>query len=117
MALASVLATNQALDGLTGGTTNLAAFVQLHSASPGITGTSELATTTRQACAWSPAAGGAKVNSSTLTFTTPGSVAATYFGTWSAVTAGSFGIGGALGSPVTAVTITVAAGALSLGAS
>jgi hypothetical protein len=32
------------------------------------------------------------------------------------VTAGTFGISGALGSSVTAATITVAAGALSLGA-
>lgn len=121
MALASATATNQALDGLggslPGSPANLLAFVQLHSATPGTTGASELASSTRQACTWNNAAAGAKTNSTSLTFTTPGTVAATYFGTWSLVSAGVFGIGGALASSVTAVTITVAPGALSLGAS
>lgn len=116
MALASTTAENQALDGLSGGTVNLVAFVQLHSATPGTTGTSELASTTRQACTWNAAASGAKTNSSSLSFTTPGTTAATYFGTFSAVTVGTFGIGGALASPVTAATITIAPGALSLSA-
>jgi hypothetical protein len=38
MALASVTAENQALDGLSGGTTNVLAYVQLHTASPSTTG-------------------------------------------------------------------------------
>jgi hypothetical protein len=117
MALASTTAENQALDGLSGGTTNLLAFVALHSASPGTTGANELASTTRQACTWNAASGGTKTNSSALTFTTPGTTAATHFGADSAVTAGTYGIGGALASSVTATTITVAAGALSLAAS
>jgi hypothetical protein len=117
MALASTTAQNQALDGLTGGTVNVAAFVQLHSASPGTTGANELASTTRQACSWNTASGGTKTNSSALTFSTPGTVAATYFGTFSASSGGTFGIGGALTSSVTATTITIAAGALSLAAS
>lgn len=117
MARASATAENQALDALSGGTTNVIAYVQLHSADPGTTGASELASTTRQACTWNAASGGSKTNSSALTFTTPGTTAATYFGTFSAVTAGTYGIGGSLTSSVTAVTITVAAGALTLSAS
>ena len=117
MALASTTAENQALDGLSGGTTNVLAYVQLHSASPSTTGANELASTTRQACSWNVASGGSKTNSSSLSFTTPGTTAATYFGTFSASTAGTYGIGGALTASVTAVTITVAAGALTLSAS
>ena len=117
MALASTTAENQALDGLSGGTTNVLAYVQLHSASPGTTGANELASTTRQACTWNAAASGNKTNSSALTFTTPGTTAANYFGTFSASTAGTYGMGGALGSSVQAATITVAAGALTLSAS
>lgn len=119
MALASVTAANQSLDGL-GGTvsaTNLLGFVQVHTASPGTTGANEMASSTRQACTWNAAASSAKTNSSALTFTTPGTNAATHFGTFSLVTAGVYGIGGALASSVTATTITVAAGALSLGSS
>ena len=110
----SQTAANQALDSLSGGTVNVLAYVQLNSADPGTTGASELTSTTRQACTWNAAATRAKTNSSALSFTTPGTTAATHFSTWSAVTAGTFGISGALGSSVTAVTITVAAGALSL---
>ncbi len=117
MALASVTANNQALDALSGGTTNVLAYVQLRSASPGTTGANELASTTRQACSWNAASGGTKTNSSALTFTTPGTTAATFFGTFSASTAGTYGIGGALGSSVTAATITIAAGAISLSSS
>lgn len=117
MARASVTAENQALDALTGGAVNLGAFVQLHSADTGTTGANQLASTTPQACTWNAASGGAKTNSTAMSFTTPGTVAATYFGTFSAASAGTFGIGGALTSPVTAATITIAPGALSLGVS
>lgn len=112
----SVTAANQALDALSGGTTNVLAYVNLNSADPSTTGANELASSTRQACAWNAAASRSKTNSSALTFTTPGTVAATHFSTWSAATAGTFGISGALSSSVTAVTITVAAGALTLSA-
>lgn len=112
----SVTAANQALDSLSGGTTNVLAFVQMHTADPGTTGASE-STATRQACSWNAAASRAKTNSSALTFTgQSGSTACTHFGTFSASTAGVFGISGALSSSVTAATITVAAGALSLSA-
>lgn len=129
MALASINAANQALNGLdaSGTPTNLMGFVSLHSASPGApvlnaAGANENANTgsyARQACSWNAASGGSKTNSSSLTFTTAGSVAVTHFGTSSVVTynTGPFGIGGALSSSVTAVTITVAAGALTLAAS
>lgn len=111
----SVTAANQALDGLAT-PTNVLAYVAFHSADPSTTGANELASTTRQACSWNAASGRSKTNSSSMTFTTPGTTAATHFGTDSAVTAGTFGIGGALSSSVTATSITVAAGALTISA-
>lgn len=121
MALAGTQATNQALNGLdaSGTPTNLMAFVSLHTASPGLNGANEATGGgyARQACAWNAASAGSKTNSSALTFTTAGSTAMTHFGTNSASTAGIYGIGGALNSSVTAVTITVAAGAITLSAS
>lgn len=114
MARASVTACNQALDSLTGGATNVAAYVALHTGDPSTTGANEATGGgyARQSCSWNAASGGNKTNSSSLSFTTSGSTANTYFGTDSASTAGTFGIGGALTSSVTAVTVTVAAGAL-----
>lgn len=124
MALASATACNQALNGLdaSGTPTNVMSHVSLHSASPSTTGANENANSgsyARQACSWNAASSSSKTNSSSLTFTTGGSVACTHFGTWSSGTyaGGTYGIGGALSSSVTAVTITVAAGALTLSAS
>lgn len=118
MALAGTTATNQALNGIdaSGAPTNLIAFVSLHTATTSTTGASEATGGgyARQACTWNAASAGSKTNSSSLTFTTTGAAANTHFGGWSLVTAGVFGIGGALTSSVTAVTITVAAGALTL---
>lgn len=112
----SSVAANQALDALSGGATNVLAYVNLNTADPGTTGASE-ATSTRQACSWNAAASRAKTNSSALTFTgQSGTTPCTHFSTWSAASAGTFGISGALSSSVTAATITVAAGALSLSA-
>lgn len=120
MALASVAAENAALNGLNGtGATNVIGFVSLHSATPGTTGANENAATggyARQACSWNAAASGSKTNSTALTFTTSGTVAVTHAGTWDAATVGNYAIGLTLGSSVTAATITVAAGALSLSA-
>jgi hypothetical protein len=117
----SVTARNQALDGLggslPGSPVNTLAFVNLATGNPNGTGANE-ATSTRQACSWNNAASSAKTNSTALTFT--GQAAGTphtYFLTNSASSAGTFGIDGPLGSSVTAATITVAAGALSLSAS
>lgn len=123
MALASAAAENAALNGLSGsGSTNVIPFVSLHSATTSTTGASENANTgsyARQACAWNAASGGAMTNSSSLSFSTAGSVAVTYVGTWSSGTyaGGTFAIGAALGASVTAATITVAGGAISLSAS
>lgn len=119
MALASATAENQALDALAGGTTNVLAYVALHTGSPSTTGANENSGGgyARQSCSWNAASGGAKTNSTALTFTTAGSTAITYVGTFSAVTAGTYGIGAALGSSVTAASITVAAGSLSFSAS
>jgi hypothetical protein len=111
----SVQAANQALDALAGSLNtpvNVLGFVNLAATDPGNNGAAESAST-RQACSWNAAATRQKTNSSALTFT--GHAAGTpqtHFRTDSASTAGTFGISGALGSSVTAATITVAAGAL-----
>jgi hypothetical protein len=122
MALASAAAENACLDGLNGtGSTNVIPNVSLHTATPGTTGASENANSgsyARQACSWNTASGGTKTNSTSLTFSTLGSVAVTHFGTWSSATygAGTYAIGGALASSVTAASITIAAGAITLSA-
>jgi hypothetical protein len=51
---------------------------------------------------------------SDVPFSTAGSTAVTHFGTYSASTAGTYALGGALTSGVTAASITIAAGALSI---
>lgn len=119
MALASGAGEAAALNGLDGtGSTNLMGFTSLHTASPGTTGANEYAGVTRQATTWNAAntGTGVKTNSSALTFTTSGASAVTHTGHQSAVTAGTYAIGAALGSSVTATTITIAAGAISLSA-
>jgi hypothetical protein len=112
----STTVANQALDSVTGGTTNCAAYVSLHSADPSTTGGSEMSGGgyARQACSWNAASARSKTNSSTLAFTTTGGTPVTWAGTFSAVTAGTFGIGLQLTSSVTAVNISVAPGALSM---
>lgn len=124
MALVSTSAANQALNGLdaSGTPTNLMTAVALHVGSPSTTGANENANSgayARQSCSWNAASSGGKTNSSSLTFATGGTVAVTHFGTWSSTTygGGTYGIGGVLSSSVTAVSITIAAGALTLTAS
>jgi len=114
-----VVPSNAALDALanTAPSVNYLGFASCHTASPGTTGASEYSGVTRLAETWNAASSGAKTNSGTLSFTTSGATPVTDFGFWSLVTAGVFGIGAHLSSPVTAVTITVAAGAISLAAS
>lgn len=122
MARASAAAENASLNGLDGtGATNTIPDVSLHTADPGTTGASENANAgsyARLACTWNAASAGSKTNSTALTFTTAGTAAVTYFGTWNSVTygAGTYSIGGALGASVTATSITVAAGAITLSA-
>lgn len=118
MARLSTGAANAALDGI--GTAGYLAYVALFTADPTTSGASGEVTGggyARQACTWNAAASGAKTNSTSLTWSTPGVTAVPYFGTFSAVTAGNYGIGGAFASSVTAASITAAAGALSIGAS
>jgi hypothetical protein len=120
MALASVTAENAALNGLDGtGNTNQMTHCALHTATPGTTGASENANTggyARQAATWNAAASGAKTNSGALTFATAGTVPVTHIGLWNSVTyaGGTYAMGAALGSSVTAASITIAAGAISL---
>lgn len=123
MALASAAAANAALNGLDGtGSTNTVSHVSLHTATTSTTGAAETANSgsyARQACTWNAAGSSAKTNSTALTFSTLGTIAVTHIGTWNNATygAGTFAIGAALGSSVTAATITVASGAISFSAS
>ncbi|HSZ38475.1 MAG TPA: hypothetical protein VK817_00810 [Trebonia sp.] len=114
-----VVPSNAALDALanTAPSVNYLGFASCHTNTPGTTGANEYAGVTRLAETWNAASAGAKTNSGTLSFTTSGVTAVTDFGFWSLVSAGVYGIGAHLSSPVTAVTITVAAGAISLAAS
>lgn len=124
MPLASTTSCNQALNAqdATGSPTNVIAFVALHTATTGTTGTNENANSgsyARQACSWNAASSASKTNSSSLSFSTLGTVAVTHFGGWSSGTygGGTFGLGGALASSITAPTITFAAGSITLTAS
>lgn len=114
MALTSVTYQNQMLDSLTGGATNLATHISLHSASPGNNLANEATGGgyARQAMTWNAASGGTRTNSGTASFSTTGATPYTHIATASASTAGTQGVGFVLGSSVTATTITVAAGAL-----
>lgn len=122
MALASQAAVHAALAGLSGtGNTNVIPYVSLHVATPGTTGASENANAgsyARQACSWNAPGSGAMTNSSTLTFSTLGTIAVTHIGTWSSATyaGGTYAIGAALTAQVTSASIVIAAGAISLSA-
>ena len=115
MALASALATNNAIAGVfaatqpTQSTTNT--WCSLHTATTGTTGAAEYAGVTRQQYSVGAPAAGSVTNTAIATFTTSGATAVTHLGTWDAVTTGNFRIGAALTTPVTAVTITFAIGA------
>ena len=125
MPLASTTAENQALNGLdaSGAPTNLMAATALHvSTGPSTTGANENANTggyARQSTSWNAASSGSKTNSTSLSFSTAGTVQVTYVGQWSSTTygAGTYGIGAALTSGVTAASITIASGAISYSAS
>lgn len=122
MALASTAGENQALAGLAGQTAlNVIPDAALHSASPSTTGANENANTgsyARQAVTFGTPSAGAMTNSAGLTYSTAGTVAVTHMGFWSSATyaGGTYAIGAALGASVTAATITVASGAISLSA-
>ena len=117
MALASSTETTQALVS-TGW-----AYVSLHTATPGTTGASEVSggAYARVAVSWSAASGGSISNSGALSINLPASTTASYFGIWSASSAGTYYIGCALSPSVTtggsAGTVTIAIGALTITAS
>jgi hypothetical protein len=123
MANASATAENAALNGLDGtGSTNVIPDVSLHTASPGTTGASENANSgsyARLACSWNAASAGSKTNSTSLTFTTGGTVAVTAFGTWSSATyaGGTYALGGNLTASITSTSIAFAPGSLTLSVS
>lgn len=116
MALTGATYQNQMLNALdaTGTPANQATHISLHSASPGNNLANEASGGgyARQAMAHNAASGGTKTNSGTASFTTTGATPYTHIATASASTAGNQGLGYVLTSSVTAVTITVAAGAL-----
>jgi hypothetical protein len=120
MALAAVITETAALAGIFGQTvSNLGPDVALHTATTSTTGASETANSgsyARQACTMNTASAGAVTNSTALTFSTLGTIAVTHIGFWSSATyaAGNFAIGAALTASVTAASITIASGAISL---
>jgi hypothetical protein len=118
MALASATEITQALS------TTGWAYVSLHTASPSTTGANEVTggTYARVAVTWTAStAGSAASNAGSLSINLPASTTATHFGIWSAASAGTYYIGGALSPSVTtggsAGVVTIAAAALSVSAS
>jgi len=81
---------NRMLDGLTGGV----AYVSLHTADPGSTGTSEVSggspAYARKAITWTAASASATSNSAQIVFDVPTSTTIRYLGYWSASTSGTF---------------------------
>lgn len=126
MPLASATAENNALAGIFAASAPTASATSnwnsLHSATPGTNGANENANSGSYAriqfSAGTPSSG-AIANTGIETFTTGGSVAVTHVGNWTSATygAGTYNIGAAFVSSVTAVTITFAVGAISLSAS
>ena len=127
MARASATAENNALTGLVSGAggsyTGSAAYFGANTADPGTTGASEATYTSgnRAAITWGTASAGSVANAtSALSLNINASQTVSYFSTWSAATAGTYHIGGALSSTITFVTngtLTVAVGGLTLTAS
>ena len=98
-------------------------YVSLHTADPGTTGASEVSggTYARVAATWNTPSSGSVTNSGALSINLPASTTAAYFGVWSALTTGTYYIGGALSPSVTtgssAGVVTIASAALSVTAS
>ncbi len=119
MALASITAVNQLLNGFdgSGSPVNLMAATALHTASPGTAGANENASTggyARQATAWNAASSGSKTNSGSLVFGTAGTTPVTHVGEWTSTSygAGTYGCGCQMTFSVTSPTITVSPGAI-----
>lgn len=117
MARISVTEANQALV-----TTNWA-YLSLHSADPGTTGASEISggTYARVAVTWTAASASQVTNSAALSINCPASTTVSYFGIWSAITVGTYMVGGALSPAVTtgasAGVVTIAINQLVVSAS
>ena len=116
MALISTTEANQAL------ATTGWAYISLHTATPGTTGTSEVSggTYARVAVTWAAPSAGAVSNSASVTLNIPASTTVTHVGVWSASSAGTYYVGAALTSSVTtgasAGTVTFAIGQISVSA-
>lgn len=109
----SSAAASSLLNSLTGSYT----WVQLHTADPGASGTTAVATnSTRQQVTWT-GSGAARENSGALTWSSvPGSEKYTHFTVWSASTAGNFGFSGTVtaNSVTTGDTFTIPVGDLDI---
>lgn len=117
MARISTTEANQALS-----TTNWG-YVSLHTGDPSTTGANEVTggTYARVAVTWNAPSGGTVTNATAVAINLPASTTASYFGVWTAGTAGTYYIGGALSPAVTtggsAGIVTIAIAALSVSAS
>lgn len=117
MARISVTEANQSLV-----TTNWA-YLSLHSADPLTTGANEISggAYARVAVAWTAASASTVSNTGALSINCPATTTVAYFGVWSAITVGTYYIGGALTPSVTtgasAGVVTIAIGQLVVTAS
>ena len=102
--------------GITPGTTY---YLSAHSADPGATGASELSGGgyARQSIVFGTATAGVIASNAAITIPNAGSTAVTHFGVWSASTGGTYLGGFLLASSVTAASIVVPSGAVTLTAS
>ena len=103
MARLSTTAANAILDAIFNGTSwNPMAsgdpYISLHTGDPGTTGANEVAggSYARQRPAFNAASSGQAKNTSSINFTSMPSATITYVGVWTAVSGGTFIIGGAL---------------------
>jgi hypothetical protein len=120
MARTSTTGENRAISGVFAASAPTASatstWISLHTGDPLLTGANEYAGVTRLQFPAGTASGGVVSNTAALTFTTSGATPVTHVGIWDAVTAGNYLVGAALGSPVTAASITVAIGQASFSA-
>lgn len=116
MARASSTAENAATNAVTA----LCPDQSLHTADPTTTGGSEVVggSYARQAITWGTASSGSAANTNAPAIPIPASTTVSHFGEWSASSAGTYEIGGVLGSSLTtgssAATVTFAIGAVTI---
>lgn len=92
--------TTAAEDAAVTGVKNAGAYISLHTADPGGTGTSEVTggTYARKQTTWGTV-GGSQVTGSAITADIPAGTTITHWGLWSGLTGGTFLYGGALPAP------------------